>query len=106
MSNPMKLHEISEARYHAVHAEQIAKGLDEYGEPLKPFNGRDAAHDCRAELADALDYLTQLEMERDHWREEVARLHNEMERLREVERDYRRMRQAWLDDEIKREVVL
>jgi hypothetical protein len=54
--------------YLAAHAEQIDKGLAEYGKTLHTFNGRNAADDCRRELVDALDYLTQLEMERDTYR--------------------------------------
>lgn len=70
------LHEVSVARYLKVHAQQVAKGFQEYGKPLAPFNGRDAAGDCRAELVDALDYLTQLEMERD----EIQRQRDEWQR--------------------------
>jgi hypothetical protein len=54
--------------YLAAHAEQVDKGVAEYGKTLHPFNGRNAADDCRRELVDALDYLTQLEMERDTYK--------------------------------------
>jgi len=39
------------------------KGMEEYGTPLKTFNGRDAAVDAMGELADAAKYVRQLQME-------------------------------------------
>ena len=48
------------------------RGLDTYGTPLKAHNGRDALTDLREELADALCYLTQAQMERE-WEDTYLR---------------------------------
>jgi hypothetical protein len=46
-------------------AARIAKGADEYGEPLTTFNGRDALQDSYEEALDLAVYLKQAIMERD-----------------------------------------
>lgn len=46
--------------------EQVDKGLATYGGPLMTFNGLNQADMCRKELVDANNYLTALEMERNH----------------------------------------
>lgn len=71
MSESKPLHEIALERFTKTHAEQVEAGLKEYGTPLAPFNGRDAADDARRELVDLNQYLTQLEIERDHWKNEA-----------------------------------
>lgn len=45
-------------------AARIAKGADEYGEPLTTFNGRDALQDSYEEALDLALYLKQALMER------------------------------------------
>lgn len=45
-------------------AARIAKGADEYGEPLTTFNGRDALVDAYKEALDLALYLKQAIMER------------------------------------------
>jgi hypothetical protein len=45
-------------------AARIAKGADEYGEPLTTFNGRDALQDAYEEALDLAVYLKQALMER------------------------------------------
>ena len=45
-------------------AARIAKGADEYGEPLTTFNGRDALQDAYEEALDLAMYLKQAIMER------------------------------------------
>jgi hypothetical protein len=45
-------------------AARIAKGADEYGEPLTTFNGRDALQDSYEEALDLAVYLKQALMER------------------------------------------
>ncbi len=71
MSESKPLHEIALERFTKTHAEQVEAGLKEYGTPLAPFNGRDAADDARRELVDLSQYLTQLEMELKHWKWEA-----------------------------------
>lgn len=41
-----------------------AKGIEAYGETLKPFNGRDACQDLIEELLDAAQYARQWQEER------------------------------------------
>lgn len=43
-----------------------AKGMETYGTPLQPFNGRDGLQDLFEELLDAVQYLKQVIMERDN----------------------------------------
>lgn len=45
-------------------AARIAKGADDYGEPLTTFNGRDALQDAYEEALDLAMYLKQALMER------------------------------------------
>jgi hypothetical protein len=44
---------------------QVAAGFEKYGTRLQTFNGRNAANDAREEVADLLQYMTQVELERD-----------------------------------------
>lgn len=44
-------------------AARIAQGLTTYGEPLRAYNGRDAAVDAYQELLDAVLYLRQWQLE-------------------------------------------
>lgn len=44
---------------------QYLKGLKKYNTELTTFNGRDSAQDLMDEIVDALQYATQLEMERN-----------------------------------------
>lgn len=46
-------------------AARIAKGADQYGEPLTTFNGRDALQDAYEEALDLALYLKQAIMERE-----------------------------------------
>ena len=46
--------------------ERKAKGMETYGTPLQPFNGRDGLQDLFEELLDAVQYLKQVIMERDN----------------------------------------
>ncbi len=43
--------------------ERLNLGIERYGTPLQPFNGRDARRDLIEELLDALFYVTQLYLE-------------------------------------------
>jgi hypothetical protein len=43
-----------------------AIGIETYGRPLTPFNGRNSLKDLKEELLDAIAYLTQLEEEFEH----------------------------------------
>lgn len=54
-------------------AARIAKGADEYGEPLTTFNGRDALVDSYEEAMDLAVYLKQAIMERDARGAEAAK---------------------------------
>ena len=47
-----------------VHNAQVKKGLETYGKPLHPFNGRSAYQDAMEEIVDIAAYVTQLEQER------------------------------------------
>lgn len=55
--------------------ERKAIGIERYGTPLQPFNGRDPLVDCYQELIDAAQYAKQRELEagtclmRTTWRE-------------------------------------
>lgn len=49
----------------AVIEDRYNRGIDTYGTPLQPHNGRDALRDAQEEAADLLFYLTQAIMERD-----------------------------------------
>ena len=40
-------------------------GIERYGQPLKPHNGRDALRDLYEELVDSVCYLKQVLIERD-----------------------------------------
>lgn len=42
-------------------------GLERYGTLLQPHNGRDAFRDLEEELLDALQYVTQYQLERPFW---------------------------------------
>lgn len=44
---------------------QFVKGLEKYNTELTTFNGRDSAQDLMDEIVDALQYATQLQMERN-----------------------------------------
>lgn len=44
---------------------RVKKGIETYGVPLQPFNGRDALWDIYEELLDACCYLRQAIYERD-----------------------------------------
>lgn len=44
---------------------RVEQGLEQYGTPLMPHNGRDALLDLWEELADALFYATQMLIERE-----------------------------------------
>ena len=56
--------------FHELVTEQIQrridKGMETYGTPLKPFNGRDALQDALEEAIDLVFYLTQAIYERDY----------------------------------------
>lgn len=45
--------------------ERMRQGIETYGVPLQPFNGRDALRDLYEELLDACCYLRQAMYERD-----------------------------------------
>ena len=51
--------------------ERRKKGIETYGEPLRPFNGRDALWDAYEEALDLACYLRQAIVEQDA---ELARL--------------------------------
>jgi hypothetical protein len=44
-------------------AERLRVGVANYGEPLRPFNGRNPVKDLRDELLDGLNYAVQVEQE-------------------------------------------
>ena len=44
---------------------QYKKGYEKYGRELTTFNDRDSAKDLLEEIIDAIQYATQLEMERN-----------------------------------------
>ena len=46
--------------------ERKAKGMETYGTPLQPFNGRDALQDALEEALDLAAYIKQAIMERDN----------------------------------------
>ena len=54
-----------EKLFSEILAAQCAKGEAKYGTRLQTFNGRDALNDALAELVDAVQYVTQMGMERD-----------------------------------------
>ena len=51
--------------YSAYYTQEYLKGLKKYKTELTTFNGRDSAQDLMDEIVDALQYATQLEMERN-----------------------------------------
>jgi hypothetical protein len=46
--------------------ERKAKGMETYGTPLQPFNGRDALQDALEEALDLAAYIKQAILERDN----------------------------------------
>ena len=58
------------------------RGIETYGETLRPFNGRDATQDAIEEALDLAQYLRQWQMERAALSERIAELEAENARLR------------------------
>jgi hypothetical protein len=61
----MKLTDKAREDFLATHASQVEKGIETYGQPLTPFNGRSAYKDALEEAADLVNYIAQLEAERE-----------------------------------------
>ena len=55
--------EYSYTEFGTAHAEQAEKGIRKYGTTLQTCNGRRWYRDARAELVDALAYISQGELE-------------------------------------------
>ena len=68
----MKLTDKAREDFLATHASQVEKGLEKYGNPLTPFNGRSAYKDALEEAADLVNYIAQLEAERRILRERLC----------------------------------
>lgn len=60
---------------------QYLKGMEDYGTPLRTWNGRDAYVDLMQELADASVYATQAMMERRDLEDDTERLRLALEGL-------------------------
>ena len=63
--------------------ERSVKGFETYGTPLQTRNGRDALRDAMEECVDLLQYLCQMEMERQggemlDYSHDIGRLHSEL----------------------------
>lgn len=60
---PRKVFDLATNRFLEVSARQYQKGMETYGKPLAPFNGRNSVTDAWEELIDLANYLAQIEME-------------------------------------------
>lgn len=65
--NPNKLPHIGDLVARDLY-DRMRQGIETYGVPLQPFNGRDALQDLYEELLDACCYLRQAMYERDFYR--------------------------------------
>ena len=57
---------------------QVEKGRETYGTELMTFNGRDAGADAMQELADAVQFVTQLRMENEYLRARCRQLEDQL----------------------------
>lgn len=53
---------------------RLELGISRYGQPLQPFNGRDALRDAYEEILDTAVYLKQMIVERDEQARQLQRL--------------------------------
>lgn len=60
---PRGAFDLATVKFLNVSSDQYKKGMDTYGRPLAPFNGRDAFRDAWEELVDLANYMAQIEME-------------------------------------------